>query len=189
MAPPTFSPAKLLELTARDARKRRGNALFAARLQAKYGRAPSLAFMDFLDVEATTALDEKYLEEGDGEDKRVLVQIMGGEDGYGEPTFYDDHAHIIVDPSLFEVLAEVDRVYREDCASTTPSTPPSSLPQAFIIDGYDEDGNDDLYAWRILYTFSDPTDVLAGVLDEAAVAAEMVKQDNELAAAATTTGN
>ena len=49
---------------------------------------------------------------------------------YIEPTFYQDYTNILVDPTLFEVLAEVGRVYVEDCADTTPSTPSSSLPSA-----------------------------------------------------------
>lgn len=154
MAVPSLTPNKWLELTkvVRDARKRQGNALFAAHLQAKYGRAPSVSFIDLSDEEASTALDKKYLEGGDGDDKRVLVQIMTWHD-YREPTFYDDHARIMVDPTLFEVLAELDRVYVEDCADTTPSTPSSSLPQAILVNNYDKDGNDELYAWRICFMF------------------------------------
>jgi hypothetical protein len=142
--------------------------------------------LDFFDVEVTTALDKKYLDGSEGEDKRVLVQIMTGEEGCDEPVFYDDHARIIVDPTLFEVLAEVDRVFEQECKGPTL---PTFLPEAFIIDGYNKDGNDELYAWRICYTFSEPTNFLSGVLDEAAVAAEMVKQDNEVTAGATTAGN
>ena len=75
MAVPSLTPDKWLELTnvVRDARKRQGNALIAARLQAKYGHAPSLSFLDLCVEEASTALDKKYLEGGDGDDKRVLV--------------------------------------------------------------------------------------------------------------------
>jgi len=197
--PPTFSPAKLLELTAREARKQRGNALFAARFQAKYGRAPSLAFLDFYDVEATTALDEKYLGGSEGQDKRVLVQIMGGEDDNGEPIFYEDYTqtHILVDPNLFESLAEVDRVYAQECAGTAPPTSSSSLCDAFPVESHDDDGKyNDLYTVRTVYTYTRPREdmpawirEMSPVLDEAAIAAEMVKQDNELAAAATTNEN
>ena len=179
MALPSFSPAELLELTTREARRRRGNSVFATRVQVKYGHAPSLAFMDLEDFYVDKALDKKYLDEEDGEDKRVLVQIMGDGDEFGEPTFYQDYTNILVDPTLFEVLAEVDRVFKHECKGPTIST---SLPSAFIIDRYNEDGND-LYAWRIVYVFSDSSDVLSDVLDEAAIAAEMVKQDKELAAA------
>ena len=72
-----FTPAKMQAMTVRQARSRRGNALFAARLQAKYGRTPCLPSMDFLDEEATTALDRKFLDDSFGTDKRAVVQIMG----------------------------------------------------------------------------------------------------------------
>lgn len=101
-----------------------------------------------------------------------------------------------MDPTLFEVLAEVDRVYVEDCAGIAPPTSSSSLCDAFPVDNYKNDGNDDLYAMRIVYTYTRPREdmpawirEMSPVLDEAAVAAEMVKQDSELAAAAITAGN
>lgn len=118
----------------------------------------------------------------------MLVQVMGGEGADGKPTFYDDHTRILVNPTRMEVFAEVDRVYAQDCPHTASSS--SSLPDAFPVGSFNDDGNDNLYAWRVLYTFSAPKDSWPAwmrekllVVDEAAVAAEMLKQDSEVAAA------
>ncbi len=123
----------------------------------------------------------------------MLIQIMGGGDpnsgSCDEPGFYQDMNHILVDPTLFQVLAEVDHVYATYCALFESFTS-ASLPEAFVVDGYDEDGSDE-YAWRFIYCVASPRDddddrTFSGFLgyDEAAVVAEVAKQDNEAAAAA-----
>jgi hypothetical protein len=43
---------------------------------------------------------KRNLSESNGEDERVLMHIMSGDNGHGKPTLYYHHAHILVDAAV-----------------------------------------------------------------------------------------